>query len=230
MKAPIAVALDAPDLITAKNWAVAVSPYVTTLKIGLETYLRDGKESINEIRKLSDCDIFLDLKLHDIPATVIGACKSVSELAPKYLTVHASGGKDMISAAAQTLPNTLIVAVTILTSIDDKNLQEIGFSSSPSQSSIKLAQLAIAAGARAIVCSAQEVSEIRRNVADDIVLITPGIRPAGKNRDDQQRIATPQEAISNGADLLVIGRPITSEIDVSAAAKVISDEVNDIYL
>ena len=230
MKAPIAVALDAPDLATAKNWAAAVSPYVTTLKIGLETYLRDGKESIHEIRKLSDCDIFLDLKLHDIPATVIGACKSVAELAPKYLTVHSSGGKDMISAAVQTLPNTLIVAVTILTSIDDKNLQEIGFSSSPSQSSIKLAQLAIAAGARAIVCSAQEVSEIRRNVADDIVLITPGIRPAGKNRDDQQRIATPQEAISNGADLLVIGRPITSEIDVSAAAKVISDEVNDFYL
>jgi orotidine-5'-phosphate decarboxylase len=110
------------------------------------------------------------------------------------------------------------------------NLQEIGFSSNPSQSSIKLAKLAVAAGARAIVCSAQEVSEIRRNVADEIVLITPGIRPAGTNRDDQQRVATPQEAIANGADLLVIGRPITSEIDVAAAAKLVSEEVNDIYL
>ena len=93
MKAPIAVALDAPDLLTAKNWAKDVSPFVSTLKIGLETYLRDGKKAIEEISAVSDCDIFLDLKLHDIPATVKGACRSVSDLNPKYLTVHASGAK-----------------------------------------------------------------------------------------------------------------------------------------
>jgi len=225
MKAPIAVALDAPNLLLAKEWAKKVSPFVSTLKIGLETYLRDGKDSIQSIREISDCDIFLDLKLHDIPATVAGACKSVLGLHPKYLTVHASGGKDMIKAAAEAMPQTLIVAVTILTSIDEKNLQEIGFKNSAKKSALDLASLAISAGARAIVCSPQEVSEIRRNVSKDIVLITPGVRPLGSKANDQQRIATPEEALTNGADLLVIGRPITSADDIGIAAKLISEEV-----
>lgn len=226
MKAPIAVALDAPDLATAKDWAKLVSPFVSTLKIGLETYLRDGKESVQSIQEISDCDLFLDLKLHDIPATVAGACKSVQGLKPKYLTVHASGGREMIKAAAETMPQTLIVAVTILTSIDEKNLLEIGFRNSPSKSVLDLALLAIGAGARAIVCSPQEVSVIRKNVPKEIVLITPGVRPMGSSANDQQRIATPQEALTSGADLLVIGRPITSSNDVGQAAKLISEEVN----
>jgi len=226
MKAPIAVALDAPNLSVAKEWAKQVSPFVSTLKIGLETYLRDGKDSIQSIREISDCEIFLDLKLHDIPATVAGACKSVLELNPKYLTVHASGGKDMIKAAAEAMPQTLIVAVTILTSIDEKNLQEIGFKNPANKSALDLALLAISAGARAIVCSPQEVSEIRRNVPKEIVLITPGVRPLGSNANDQQRIATPEEALTNGADLLVIGRPITSADDVGKAAKLISEDLN----
>ena len=226
MKAPIAVALDAPDLATAKDWAKLVSPFVSTLKIGLETYLRDGKESVQSIQEISDCDLFLDLKLHDIPATVAGACKSVQGLKPKYLTVHASGGREMIKAAAETMPQTLIVAVTILTSIDEKNLLEIGFRNSPSKSVLDLALLAIGAGARAIVCSPQEVSVIRKNVPKEIVIITPGVRPMGSSANDQQRIATPQEALTSGADLLVIGRPITSSNDVGQAAKLISEEVN----
>jgi orotidine-5'-phosphate decarboxylase len=226
LKAPIAVALDAPDLATAKDWAKLVSPFVSTLKIGLETYLRDGKESVQSIQEISDCDLFLDLKLHDIPATVAGACKSVQGLKPKYLTVHASGGREMIKAAAETMPQTLIVAVTILTSIDEKNLLEIGFRNSPSKSVLDLALLAIGAGARAIVCSPQEVSVIRKNVPKEIVLITPGVRPMGSSANDQQRIATPQEALTSGADLLVIGRPITSSNDVGQAAKLISEEVN----
>jgi orotidine-5'-phosphate decarboxylase len=226
LKAPIAVALDAPDLATAKDWAKLVSPFVSTLKIGLETYLRDGKESVQSIQEISDCDLFLDLKLHDIPATVAGACKSVQGLKPKYLTVHASGGREMIKAAAETMPQTLIVAVTILTSIDEKNLLEIGFRNSPSKSVLDLALLAIGAGARAIVCSPQEVSVIRKNVPKEIVLITPGVRPMGSSANDQQRIATPQEALTGGADLLVIGRPITSSNDVGQAAKLLSEEVN----
>jgi orotidine-5'-phosphate decarboxylase len=230
MKAPIAVALDAPDLETAKTWAKEVSPYVSTLKIGLETYLRDGKESIEQIKEISSCDLFLDLKLHDIPATVAGACRSVADLNPKYLTVHASGGSEMINEAAKTLPNTLIVAVTILTSIDEKNLQEIGFKNSSKESAVNLAKLAVAAGARAIVCSPQEVAEIRKNVDSSIVLITPGIRPQGSSSNDQQRIATPQDALLNGANLLVIGRPITGSDNVGAAAKRISEEVNSVKL
>ena len=230
MKAPIAVALDAPDLETAKTWAKEVSPYVSTLKIGLETYLRDGKKSIEQIKEISSCDLFLDLKLHDIPATVAGACRSVADLKPKYLTVHASGGSEMINEAAKTLPNTLIVAVTILTSIDEKNLQEIGFNKSSKESAVNLAKLAVAAGARAIVCSPQEVAEIRKNVDSSIVLITPGIRPQGSSSNDQQRIATPQDALLNGANLLVIGRPITGSDNVGAAAKRISEEVNSVKL
>jgi orotidine-5'-phosphate decarboxylase len=230
MKAPIAVALDAPDLQTAKSWAKDVSPYVSTLKIGLENYLRDGKSSIEEIRKISDCEIFLDLKLHDIPATVAGACRSISDLIPKYLTVHASGGEEMINEAVKTLPSTLIVAVTILTSIDEVNLQKIGFKNAPKESAVNLAKLAVAAGARAIVCSPQEVAEIRKNVDPSIVLITPGVRPIGSNANDQQRIATPEEALLNGANLLVIGRPITGSDNVSQAAKRISEEVNSVKL
>ena len=230
MKAPIAVALDAPNLETAKSWAKEVSPYVSTLKIGLETYLRDGKDAIEEIQKISDCDLFLDLKLHDIPATVAGACRSVADLNPKYLTVHASGGAEMINEAAKTLPNTLIVAVTILTSINEKNLQEIGYNNSAKDSAVNLAKLAIAAGARAIVCSPQEVGEIRRNVDSSIFLITPGIRPKGSSANDQQRIATPQDALLNGANLLVIGRPITGSDNVGEAAKRISEEVISVKL
>jgi orotidine-5'-phosphate decarboxylase len=230
MKAPVAVAIDAPDLETAKKWAKEVSPYVSTLKIGLETYLRDGKKSIEQIKEISNCDLFLDLKLHDIPATVAGACRSVADLNPKYLTVHASGGSEMINEAAKTLPNTLIVAVTILTSIDEKNLLEIGFKNSSKESAVNLAKLAVAAGARAIVCSPQEVAEIRKNVDSSIVLITPGIRPQGSSSNDQQRIATPQEALLNGANLLVIGRPITGSDNVGEAAKRISEEVNSVKL
>ena len=230
MKAPIAVALDAPDLETAKTWAKEVSPYVSTLKIGLETYLRDGKKSIEQIKEISNCDLFLDLKLHDIPATVAGACRSIADLNPKYLTVHASGGSEMINEAAKTLPNTLIVAVTILTSIDEKNLLEIGFKNSSKESAVNLAKLAVAAGARAIVCSPQEVAEIRKIVDSSIVLITPGIRPQGSSSNDQQRIATPQEALLNGANLLVIGRPITGSDNVGEAAKRISEEVNSVKL
>ena len=230
MKAPIAVALDAPILSVAKEWAKQVSPFVSTLKIGLETYLRDGKDSIQTIREISDCDVFLDLKLHDIPATVAGACRSVADLNPKYLTVHASGGVEMINEAAKNLPNTLIVAVTILTSINEKNLQEIGFRNSAKDSAVNLAKLAVAAGARAIVCSPQEVGEIRKNVESSIVLITPGIRPKGSSANDQQRIATPQDALLNGANLLVIGRPITGSGNVGEAAKRISEEVISVKL
>jgi len=226
MKAPIAIALDAPSLEIAINWASQVEPYVSTLKIGLETYLRDGKIAILKIREKSpSCGIFLDLKLHDIPATVKGACKSVADLNPKYLTVHASGGADMISQAAEILPNTFITAVTILTSLNDSSLQEIGFKENPHQAAVNLASLAVSAGARAIVCSPNEVASIRKAVGDDVVLITPGVRPIGSKTDDQQRVATPNQALDNGADLLVIGRPITAAAVIEEAAQQISHDI-----
>ena len=227
MKLPIALALDAPDLETAKKWAKEATPFVSTLKIGLETYLRDGKSAIQEIKNISDSDIFLDLKLHDIPATVIGACKSISDLNPKYLTVHAAGGIEMIEGAVKTLPNTFITAVTILTSLNEDALKRIGFKLEARDSAIELAKLAVEAGARAIVCSAQEVAQIRSAVGNDVVLITPGIRPAGSSLDDQKRVATPHQALKDGANLLVIGRPITASASIKNACEQLREEINN---
>ena len=217
-KAPIAVALDAPDLATASTWAAAVGPHVQVVKVGLEVFLRDGHESVRVARDASGCDIFLDLKLHDIPATVAGAAHSVAMLAPKYLTVHASGGADMVKAAVEALPDTQVTAVTILTSLSQQQLTEMQWSGSAQDIVRRLASIAVGAGARAIVCSPQEVAAVRAEVGTGITLITPGVRPVGSAAGDQQRIATPQQALADGADILVIGRPITGAVDLGQAA------------
>ncbi|MEI6404647.1 MAG: orotidine-5'-phosphate decarboxylase [Actinomycetes bacterium] len=217
-KAPIAVALDAPTLAIAKDWAKQVGPHVQVVKVGLEVFLRDGHDAVHVAREASGCDIFLDVKLHDIPATVAGAARSVASLQPKFLTVHASGGPDMVAAAAQALPDTFITAVTILTSLSQEQLSAMGWSGTAQEIVTTLAEQSVAAGARAIVCSPQEVAAVRAAVGSDIVLITPGVRPVGSDAGDQQRIATPQQAIAHGANLLVIGRPITGASDISQAA------------
>ena len=217
-KAPIAVALDAPDLATASAWATAVGPHVQVVKVGLEVFLRDGHESVQVARDASGCDIFLDLKLHDIPATVGGAARSIAALAPRYLTVHASGGADMIKAAVEALPDTQVTAVTILTSLSQQQLTEMQWSGTAQDIVRRLASIAVGAGARAIVCSPQEVAAVRAEVGAGITLITPGVRPVGSDAGDQQRIATPQQALADGADILVIGRPITGAADLGQAA------------
>ena len=221
-KAPIAVALDAPNLLITQEWAKAVGPHVQVVKVGLEVFLRDGHASVKAAREASGCDVFLDLKLHDIPATVNGAAESVSILNPKYLTVHASGGADMIKAAAEAVPDTLITAVTILTSLTQEQLTQMGWTGSAQDIVKRLAAMSVAAGARAIVCSPQEVKAVRSEVGNAAVLITPGVRPAGSDAGDQKRIATPQQALADGADLLVIGRPITASSDVAKAAQQIA--------
>lgn len=217
-KAPIVVALDAPDLATASTWAAAVGPHVQVVKVGLEVFLRDGHESVHVARDASGCDIFLDLKLHDIPATVAGAAHSVAKLAPKYLTVHAVGGADMVKAAVEALPDTQVTAVTILTSLSQQQLTEMQWSGTAQDIVRRLASIAVGAGARAIVCSPQEVAAVRSEVGEGITLITPGVRPVGSAAGDQQRIATPQQALADGADILVIGRPITGAADLGQAA------------
>jgi orotidine-5'-phosphate decarboxylase len=216
--APIAVALDTGDLALALRWAVAVAPYVSTAKVGLELFCAEGPAAVEKIRASADLDIFLDLKLHDIPATVAGAARAVAAVAPAYLTVHACGGPAMIAAAAEALPATKIAAVTILTSLDAEDLNRLGISGTPAQAVRRLAVLAVAAGARALVCSPQEVALVRAAVGPDIELITPGVRPAGGDRQDQARVATPEQALADGADLLVVGRPITGAADPAAAA------------
>ena len=227
-RAPIAVALDAPNLAVLEAWSRAVCPFVSTLKVGLEVFCRDGAAAVSAARSAGAAAgegppaIFLDLKLHDIPATVSGAAGAVAHLDPAFLTVHAAGGAEMISAAARALPHTRITAVTVLTSLDDEALASIGMAGPALDAAVRLAVLATRAGAGAIVCSPREVAAIRSAVAHDVVLITPGVRPAGASADDQRRTATPEEALADGADLLVIGRPITGAHDVGAAAAKLS--------
>jgi orotidine-5'-phosphate decarboxylase len=217
-QAPIAVALDAPDLETAARWAGLVTPHVSTLKIGLELYLRYGPEVVASVRGASGVQIFLDLKLHDIPATVAAAARAVARLRPALLTVHAAAGPAAIRAATDAAPEARIVAVTVLTSLGDSDLRLIGLAGPTGDAVRRLAALAVEAGAHGLVCSPQEVAAVRSEVGDDIVLITPGVRPAGADVNDQARVATPEEAVRAGADLLVIGRPITGAADPGAAA------------
>jgi orotidine-5'-phosphate decarboxylase len=217
-QAPIAVALDAPDLETAARWAGLVTPHVSTVKIGLELYLRYGPSVVASIRGASGVQVFLDLKLHDIPATVAGAARSVARLRPAMLTVHAAAGPAAIKAAAEAAPDTQIVAVTVLTSLGDGDLDLIGLAGPTSDAARRLATLAVDAGAHGLVCSPQEVAAVRAEVGPEIQLITPGVRPAGSEVNDQARVATPEEALRSGADLLVIGRPITGAADPGAAA------------
>ncbi|GAA4094173.1 MULTISPECIES: orotidine-5'-phosphate decarboxylase [Actinomadura] len=216
--APIAVALDAPDLETAARWASLVTPHVSTVKVGLELYLRYGPDVVASVRGASGVQVFLDLKLHDIPATVAGAARAVGRLRPAFLTVHAAGGPAMIRAAVDAAPDTRIAAVTVLTSLHDDDLARIGLAGPAHDAVRRLAALSVDAGAQALVCSPQEAAAVRAEVGPDITLITPGVRPAGADTQDQARVATPEEALAAGADLLVIGRPITGAADPGAAA------------
>ena len=228
-RAPIAVALDLPNLDRATTVAAQVADSVAFLKVGLETYLRDGAAGVAAIRAAAgeEVGLFLDLKLHDIPNTVAGAARSVAPLNPALLTVHASGGPAMIAAAVDALPGTAIAAVTILTSLTAADLAAIGIEGEPLDAVVRLARLAVDAGATALVCSPLEVAAVRETVGPDIRLVIPGIRPAGGDLGDQQRVATPEQALADGADLLVIGRPITAAQDPGLAAQEISAALVD---
>lgn len=220
--APIAVALDAPDLETAARWASLVTPHVSTVKVGLELYLRYGPDVIASVRGASGVQVFLDLKLHDIPNTVAGAARAVSRLRPAFLTVHAAGGAAMIQAAVEAAPHTQVAAVTVLTSLSEGDLGRIGLAGPAGDAVRRLAVLAVSSGATALVCSPHEVAAVRAEVGPDITLITPGVRPAGSDSQDQARVATPEQALADGADLLVIGRPITASPDPGATAAAIA--------
>jgi orotidine-5'-phosphate decarboxylase len=210
--------LDTPSLETAALWAREVTPYVTVLKVGMELFYRGGPDVVDVVRGGSKVGLFLDLKLHDIPNTVAAAARSVVRLKPQYLTVHASGGAAMVRAAVEAAPEVTIAGVTVLTSLDESDLDAIGLAGPALDAARRLAVLAVGAGARALVCSPREVAAIRFEVGPDIILITPGVRPAGSDAQDQARVATPEQALADGADLLVVGRPITGAADPAAAA------------
>ena len=210
-KAPIVLAVDTSDLSTAIEWVKTTEGLVSVYKLGLEFFLNFGHDGVRAISDATDSDIFLDLKLHDIPHTVSGAARSISSLHTKYLTVHASGGAAMVAAAVAAVPTTFVTGVTILTSLSDNDVAGIGFRDNALVSAIELAKLAVSAGARAVVCSPLEIVEIRKSIGMGITIITPGVRPTDiASQDDQIRTMSPREAIDRGANLVVIGRPITS--------------------
>lgn len=220
---PVILALDFSDMASTVEMINLTKEHIGVYKLGLEFYLIHGKSGVKEIQsRFTDIEVFLDLKLHDIPNTVAGACRSVADLNPKFLTVHASGGSKMISAASSTLPKVEITAVTILTSLDKEQMIAMGLNEKIENLTLSLAKNAVNSGARAIVSSPQEVSLLRKHLGEKVTLITPGVRPSGAERDDQERIMTPREAIEAGADFVVIGRPITKASDPKQAAEAIT--------
>jgi orotidine-5'-phosphate decarboxylase len=230
-KAPIILAVDTSDLELAKAWVAHTSDFVQVFKLGLEFFLNFGAQGVRAITENSDAKIFLDLKLHDIPNTVAHATASAALLKPFFLTVHASGGHEMIKAAVQAAPQTKITAVTILTSLSEEDVKAVGFANDAMSSATKLAQLAVSAGAAAIVCSPLETANIRSVIGNETVIITPGVRPLSMvGKDDQTRTMTPSQAISAGANFVVIGRPITSAweptgVEIGKRARDISAEI-----
>ena len=219
MTAPIILAVDTRDLDIAKRWVEATRDYVSVYKLGLEFFLTFGSAGVSEIKHQFNVDIFLDLKLHDIPNTVASAARAVSEIKPRFLTVHASGGASMVKAAVEAVPHIDITAVTILTSLSEEDLFQIGYANPALESAVALSDLAVRAGARALVSSPLEISAIRNSVGPTPTIITPGVRPAGSSgRDDQVRTMTPSDAIKAGANFVVIGRPITGAWAEGAAA------------
>jgi orotidine-5'-phosphate decarboxylase len=214
------VALDTADANQARVWAEAVTPSAGLLKLGLEFFLANGAEGFKAI---AGAPIFLDLKLHDIPNTVAGGVRAVLPLRPRMLTIHASGGSAMIRAARQAAgvaatDRPMILAVTVLTSLDQADLVAAGVAATPAEQVMRLARLAIEAGADGLVCSALEVAMLRQALGPAVKLVVPGIRPEGAAWGDQARTMTPAAAIAAGADWIVVGRPITGARDPGMAA------------
>lgn len=214
----IILALDTKNLDDANNWISATKENIAYYKVGLEFFLKFGSEGLSQLRENHGVSFFLDLKLHDIPNTVGEATSSIAHLEPTFLTVHASGGSEMIKAAVANAGKISVTAVTILTSLSDEELKSIGFARTALESAVNLAKLATDAGATSIVCSPFEVSAIRSAVGPQIKLITPGVRPEGSDIGDQKRVMTPRQAVDSGADYLVIGRPITQYAKESLSA------------
>ena len=211
---PVILALDTKDLDLASKWIKSSADQIDHFKVGLEFYLLHGFEGIKKLQQVANFKLFLDLKLYDIPNTVKGAVESVSVLNPKFLTVHASGGPKMIQAASKALPSGLITAVTVLTSFSEDEFSKLGNSQSIQQTTNNWASSAVDAGAKALVCSPFEVSQLR-SLGLKSIFITPGVRVEGDELSDQVRVMSPKDAISAGADFVVIGRSITGQWDGS---------------
>ncbi len=220
----VAVALDTADRTEYRAWCAYFGERVGVLKVGLEAFVRWGPDVVREA-KSHGARIFLDLKLHDIPNTVAGAVASARDLGVDYLTVHASGGPRMLEAAAAVSGAPNLLAVTVLTNLDDAQLSAIGWQMAGFELVPRLAKMAANAGCAGVVCSPREAADLRRQGLEQLILVTPGIRSADAPADDQRRTATAGEALAAGSDLLVIGRPLTRAADKDAALASLTAEL-----
>jgi orotidine-5'-phosphate decarboxylase len=224
----LAFALDYPGLDDAARGAALVAPHAGVLKVGLELFIRAGAPAVRMGRELG-ARVFVDLKLHDIPETVARAVDSALELGASYLTVHAQGGPAMLTQAARRAEGTglVLLAVTVLTSLDASDLAAIGVNTPPPDHATHLARMAFESGIRGFVCSAAEVGQLRKNLGPEALLVTPGIRPASADAGDQKRVSSPADAIAAGSDILVVGRPIRDAADPAAAAARVLREITE---
>jgi orotidine-5'-phosphate decarboxylase len=218
--------LDVPDLETARVWIDRLAGEVGVLKVGLELFTAVGPDAVRAVHA-SGAKCFLDLKLHDISATMASAVRAAARLGVEYLTVHAAAAPAALAAVRDAADGskTRLLAVTVLTSLDADELAAIGLAGPPAAAVERLARLAVRQGIDGLVCSPEECAALRRSLADDVLLVVPGIRPAGSERGDQARVATPGRARREGADLLVVGRPIRHADDPVAAARAIVAEI-----
>jgi len=225
----IIVPLDFNTAEQALGLVDKLQPDLCRLKIGKELFTKAGPVLVEKLIA-KGFDIFLDLKFHDIPTTVAKACAVAADLGVWMVNVHASGGIEMMSLAREEIEkkshHPLLIGVTILTSMNQEALKELGIQCSIEEQVMRLAQLASDAGLDGVVCSAREVKALRDNLGKEFKLVTPGIRPGGSNNDDQKRVMTPEQAINAGSDYLVIGRPITQAADPVQALKDISEEIS----
>lgn len=225
---PIIVALDYPNQGAALNMAEQLDPKTCRVKVGKELYTRCGPAILESLHKLG-FDVFLDLKFHDIPNTTANAVGVAADLGVWMVNVHASGGLKMMSACVEKLSTyqsrPLLIGVTVLTSMQQEDLTQIGLDVTPLEQVLKLASLTKEAGLDGVVCSSHEVSQLKNTLGQDFQLVTPGIRPSFAAKGDQERIMTPSEAVSAGSDYLVIGRPITKAENPMDALSIINKEL-----
>ena len=225
---PVFVALDTPELDTARELARRTGPHVGGLKIGMEFFYAQGRAGFEAVAAAGK-PVFLDLKLHDIPNTVASAIRALAPLKPAIVNVHAGGGREMMLAAARAAKDSAaqmkLIGVSVLTSLDKGDLEELGVSGSVADHVRRLGALAQDCGLDGMVCSAHEIEILRAECGEDFMLIVPGIRPAGSASGDQKRIMTPAQALGRGADILVIGRPVTKAADPARAALNIAREI-----
>ena len=227
----IIIPLDFSSADDALELLEKLDPGSCRVKIGKELFTRTGPQFVNQVINLG-FDVFLDLKYHDIPTTVARACAAAADMGVWMINVHALGGKKMMKAARAAISEChkqpLLIAVTVLTSLEASDLQDIGITKSVEEQVLILAGLANQCGLDGVVCSAHEARAIRRVTDGEFILVTPGIRPQHSNRDDQERIMTPADAIRSGSDYLVIGRPITQAADPMEALHAINEEITTV--